>query len=262
MAAKGSQCLQFSVSIASERKVRKKDYSLRFPWRCREERFPILVSSSLQPRKDSAYYRSVAPELSCFHQNHEALVLESGTCPATFDEAVILKNKSEEIETYLDGRCIYLVGMMSSGKTTVGQILSEVLDYSFFDSDRLIERSVGGTTVADIFKLHGESYFRDNETEVLQKLSSMQRQVVSTGGGAVIRPINWRHMQKGISVWLDVPLEELARRITSVGTESRPLLHNESGDNYTKTFKHLCTLGEDMSEAYTNTSARVCLEMC
>ncbi|KAK1397858.1 hypothetical protein POM88_007721 [Heracleum sosnowskyi] len=69
---------------------------------------------------------------------------------------------------------------------------------------------------------------------VLQKLSSMQRLVVSTGGGAVIRPINWRHMQKGFSVWLDVPVEALARRITSVGTESRPLLHNKSGDAYAK----------------------------
>ncbi|KAK1396704.1 hypothetical protein POM88_006567 [Heracleum sosnowskyi] len=71
-------------------------------------------------------------------------------------------------------------------------------------------------------------------TEVLQKLSSMQRLVVSTGGGAVIRPINWRHMQKGFSVWLDVPVEALARRITSVRTESRPLVHNESGDAYAK----------------------------
>lgn len=71
MAAKGSQCLQFSVSIASERTVRKKNYSLQFPWRCREERFPILVSSSLQPRKNSAYHWSLAQKLSCFPQNHE-----------------------------------------------------------------------------------------------------------------------------------------------------------------------------------------------
>ncbi|XP_074324861.1 shikimate kinase, chloroplastic-like isoform X1 [Apium graveolens] len=187
-------------------------------------------------------------------------VLESGTCPASFDEAIILKNKSEEIEPYLNGRCIYLVGMMGSGKTTVGKILSEVLGYSFLDSDRLIEQSVGETAVSDIFKLHGESFFRDNETEVLQKLSSMQRLVVSTGGGAVVRPINWRHMQKGISVWLDVPLEALARRIVAVGTGSRPLLHCESGDAYTKTYKRLCTLWEDRSEAYSNASARVSLE--
>lgn len=43
-------------------------------------------------------------------------------------------------------------------------------------------------------------------------------------------------MQNGISVWLDVPLEALARRIVAVGTASRPLLHNESGDAYTKVY--------------------------
>lgn len=91
----------------------------------------------------------------------------------------------------------------------------------------------------------------------------MHRLVVSTGGGAVIRPINWyvsrcfiivivgyfsiftmlnvlfrfvtrKHMRSGISVWLDVPLECLARRISAVGTDSRPLLHGESGDAYSK----------------------------
>lgn len=46
-------------------------------------------------------------------------------------------------------------------------------------------------------------------------------------------------MQNGISVWLDVPLEALAQRIAAVGTDSRPLLHEESGDPYTKVF---CTL--------------------
>lgn len=261
MAAKASQSLQFSTWIDSEKIVRKPICSLRFSPRFREQqRVQILISSSLQPRKAATCHRPVALKVSCSPQNFEASVLESGTFPASFDEAVILKNKSEEIEPYLNGRCIYLVGMMGSGKTTVGRILSEVLGYSFFDSDRLIEQSIGGTSVADIFKLHGESFFRDNETEILQKLSSMQRLVISTGGGAVVRPINWKHMRKGISIWLDVPLEALARRITAVGTDSRPLLHNESGDAYTKTLRRLCTLWEERSEAYTNANARISLE--
>ncbi|GMP26319.1 hypothetical protein CsSME_00002804 [Camellia sinensis var. sinensis] len=97
-------------------------------------------------------------------------------------------------------------------------------------------------------------------TEVLRKLTMMQRLVVSTGGGAVIRPINWKHMQKGISVWLDVPLEALARRIAAVGTGSRPLLHQEAGDAYSKAFMRLSTLLEERSEAYANANARVSLE--
>ncbi|KAK4485970.1 hypothetical protein RD792_008624 [Penstemon davidsonii] len=168
-----------------------------------------------------------------------ASVLDSGSIPALFDESQIFKlmplqNKSEEIIQCLNGRCIYLVGMMGSGKTIVGKVLSEALGYSFHDCDTLIEQVVGGTTVAEIFKLHGESFFRDNETEVLHKLSLMHRLVVSTDGGAVVRPTNWRHMQKGISVWLDVPVEALARRITAVGTGSRPLLHHDYGDPYSK----------------------------
>jgi shikimate kinase len=49
------------------------------------------------------------------------------------DEALVLKQKAEDVVPYLNDRCIYLVGMMGSGKTTVGKILAEVLGYSFFD---------------------------------------------------------------------------------------------------------------------------------
>ncbi|PWA36971.1 shikimate kinase 1, chloroplastic [Artemisia annua] len=56
----------------------------------------------------------------------------------------------------------------------------------------------------------------------------MHRLIISTGGGGVDQPISWKYMQKGISVFLDVPLEVLAQRITDVGTESHPLLHHGS----------------------------------
>jgi shikimate kinase len=123
-----------------------------------------------------------------------------------------------------------------------------------------VEQDVDANSVAEIFNLYGEGFFRDKETEVLRKLSLMHRLVVSTGGGAVVRPINWKYMQKGISVWLDVPLEALARRIAAVGTGSRPLLHHDSGDAYTKTFMRLTSLMEERSEAYANANARVSLE--
>nr|KAJ0189465.1 hypothetical protein LSAT_V11C800405660 [Lactuca sativa] len=137
------------------------------------------------------------------------------------EEDLMIKNKLEKIGPYLDGRCIYLVGMMGSGKTTVGQILSEILGYSFVDSDKLIEEVVGGIAVADIFKLHGEKFFREKEEAVID---------------AWIGDFHgWRkYMQKGVTIFLDVPLETLALRIVSVGTASRPLLHDESGEAYVK----------------------------
>ncbi|KAL5207257.1 hypothetical protein ABZP36_031692 [Zizania latifolia] len=176
------------------------------------------------------------------------------------DEALLLKRKSEEVLFYLNGRCIYLVGMMGSGKSTVGKIMSEVLGYSFFDSDKLVEQAVGMPSVAQIFKVHSEAFFRDNESSVLRDLSSMRRLVVATGGGAVIRPVNWKYMKKGLSVWLDVPLEALARRIAKVGTTSHPLLNKPSGDPYTMAFSKLSMLAEQRGDAYANADVRISLE--
>ncbi|XP_024179935.1 shikimate kinase 3, chloroplastic [Rosa chinensis] len=186
--------------------------------------------------------------------------VESGNFYAHFDESLVLKSKSQDIEPYLNGRCIYFVGMMGSGKTTVGNILSQALNYSFIDSDTFVEHEAGGKSVAEIFKLYGEGFFRDKETEALRKLSMMQRHVVSTGGGAVVRPVNWKCMQKGISVWLDVPLEALAQRIADVGTGSRPLLHQGPGDAYSKTFMRLSSLFKERGDAYANANARVSLQ--
>ncbi|KAH9610910.1 hypothetical protein KSS87_006586, partial [Heliosperma pusillum] len=200
-------------------------------------------------------------------------VVESGGIPTALDESLVLKNKSLQIRPYLNGRCIYLVGMMGSGKTTIGKLLAEVLDYSFFDSDSLVE-TLEGMSVAEIFNQHGEGFFREKETKVLEEVSTKHHLVISTGGGAVIRPINWRHMQSGVSVWLDVPIDCLARRISAVGTGTRPLLHSEGGDGYTtrpllhgeggdaytKAFTRLSELFEKRHEAYTNANARVSFE--
>jgi shikimate kinase len=188
------------------------------------------------------------------------LLAGTGRVHYSADEALILKQKAADVLPCLDGRCVYLVGMMGSGKTTVGKILAEVLGYSFFDSDKLVEQAVGMSSVAEIFQLRSEAFFRDNESEVLRDLSSMQRLVVATGGGAVIRPINWSYMKKGLTVWLDVPLGALARRIAAMGTASRPLLHQESGDPYVKAYAKLTSLFEQRMDSYANADARVSLE--
>ncbi|XP_054822817.1 shikimate kinase 1, chloroplastic-like [Prosopis cineraria] len=261
MDAKATQRLQFSTFIHYEKSGRKFGGSVKFSRAFKEPQ--KLNVFGLQPAtaRPSRNRRRAAPlEVSCSYDNLPALTLDSGSLEAPPDEELMLQTKTQEIEPYLNGRCIYLVGMMGSGKTTVGKILSQVLSYSFFDSDALVEDEVGGTSVADIFKHYGEGFFRDKETEVLRKLSLMHRLVISTGGGAVVRPINWRYMHKGITVWLDVPLEALARRIAAVGTNSRPLLHYEAGDAYTRALMRLSTLFEERGEAYANANARVSLE--
>ncbi|KAI3825078.1 hypothetical protein L1987_06554 [Smallanthus sonchifolius] len=259
MEAKVLQSLHLTTWVASDSTFSTPSNSMRLCTQFeKKRRVNVLKCNLVQTIKPMLGDRAAGLKVSCTSQNSPASILESGTF--TTEEDLVLKKKSEEIELCLSGRCIYLVGMMGSGKTTIGQILSEVLGYSFFDSDKLIEQSVGGTAVADIFKLHGEAFFRNNETEVLHKLSQMRRLVISTGGGAVIRPINWKYMHKGISVFIDVPLDALAQRITAIGTASRPLLHHESGDAYTQTLKRLSKLWEERSEAYTNAHVRVSLE--
>ncbi|OWM84634.1 hypothetical protein CDL15_Pgr027421 [Punica granatum] len=147
--------------------------------------------------------------------------------------------------------------MMGSGKTTVGKILSEALGYSFVDSDKYVEQVMGGASVDRIFSQCGESFFRDYESEALRRLSLMPQQVVATGGGAVIRPINWEYMKQGVTVYLDVPLDALAKRIAAVGTESRPLLRFESGDAYTKVFVGLFTLSKKRGPSYASADVTV-----
>ncbi|XP_010446502.1 PREDICTED: shikimate kinase 2, chloroplastic isoform X2 [Camelina sativa] len=228
--------------------------SLRYSLRFNEDKRLKVVSLALDKRRDHRL-RSVS--------DNNSSVLETGSLlHSPSDEEQILKRKAEEVKPYLNGRSIYLVGMMGSGKTTVGKIMAGALGYTLFDSDTLIEQAMNGTSVAEIFEHFGESVFREKETEALKKLSLTYHQVVvSTGGGAVIRPINWKYMHKGISIWLDVPLEVLAHRIAAVGTDSRPLLHDdESEDIYTAALNRLSKIWDGRGEAYNNANARVSLE--
>ncbi|XP_072993489.1 shikimate kinase 3, chloroplastic [Typha latifolia] len=247
-----------SCSWTGSEKVRRRaDGLLRYQNSLLEEnRFQTLRLRDSWSSRASIRSGNLKPIVACCYKKSGV----SENLHNSVDEALILKRKSEDVLPYLNQRCIYLVGMMGSGKSTVGKILSEVLGYSFFDSDKLVEQAVGISSVAQIFKVHSEAFFRDNESEVLRDLSSMHRLVVATGGGAVIRPINWKYMKQGITVWLDVPLEALARRIAAVGTASRPLLHQESGDPYTKAFAKLTALSEQRGDAYSNADAKVSLE--
>ncbi|RDX86950.1 Shikimate kinase, chloroplastic [Mucuna pruriens] len=186
MDVKAAQRLQLSAVVQPEKVGRRP--TCRLGVSREPQRLCVFVSAKLS---SAMRRRTTAVEVSCSYDNIPASILESGSVQDPLDEELILKNKSQEIQPYLSGRCIYLVGMMGSGKTTVGKIMSQVLGYSFCDSDELVEEEVGGNSVADIFKHHGEPFFRNKETEVLRKLSLMHQLVISTGGGAVTRPINW-----------------------------------------------------------------------
>ncbi|PZV27872.1 MAG: shikimate kinase [Snowella sp.] len=121
----------------------------------------------------------------------------------------------------LQGLNLYLIGMMGTGKTTVGQRLAKELGYRFFDTDVLIER-VAQKSINELFAEDGETFFRDLESQVLGEVSACTRSVIATGGGAVLRPVNWGYLRHGLIIWLDAPISLLVERLAEDNT--RPLL--------------------------------------
>jgi shikimate kinase len=116
---------------------------------------------------------------------------------------------------------IYLVGFMAAGKTTVAHELAARLGWRAEDVDELIEARER-RTVADIFARQGESYFRGVEREILRLLLPLRHVVVATGGGTFMDPENRAAINlDGLSIWLDVPLDELVLRLPADGR--RPL---------------------------------------
>ena len=122
----------------------------------------------------------------------------------------------------LQGMNLYLIGMMGSGKSTLGKLLAAALHYQFFDTDTLIEQ-VANQSIPRLFEQEGELAFRTLETQVLARLCPYQRLVVATGGGIVTKQENWSYLQQGLVIWLDVPLTHLYDRLCA-DSQCRPLL--------------------------------------
>ena len=117
---------------------------------------------------------------------------------------------------------IVLVGLPGSGKTTTGRALARTLDVSFVDVDDLFF-SREGVSVQDYLRAHGESDFRELELAALAE-GLVGRGVVATGGGAVTTPAARTLLTTQLTVWLDCPVEKLAKRV--VGGD-RPLLGDD-----------------------------------
>lgn len=123
-------------------------------------------------------------------------------------------------------RPIALVGLMGSGKTTVGRRLSYKLNLPFIDTDEEVSKSAG-CSIMDIFKYAGEDYFNETEYKVFESLTKYAPAIISTGGGSFINP-NIRQLIKKsfVSIWLKADLETAVERVSRRNT--RPIL--ESGD--------------------------------
>ncbi len=128
---------------------------------------------------------------------------------------------------------IFLIGMMGSGKSTVGQSLSKYLNSTFYDLDKEIEKSFN-LSIKDIFLEYGEDLFRKEEEKILRELNKLSGLVVSTGGGIVISKMNRKILKKNKTYFLAADIEDMYKRALRRESD-RPIL---KGMNVTQ-FKDL-----------------------
>ena len=120
---------------------------------------------------------------------------------------------------------LILIGMMASGKSTIGRLLAKKLSKKFFDTDFIIEKKLG-MKIAQIFKKKGEFKFRELERKIILKLLKKKGCIISFGGGAFLnKTIRKVANEKGITVWLNWNSKTLIDRINKKKNK-RPIASN------------------------------------
>ena len=118
---------------------------------------------------------------------------------------------------------IFLIGLMGTGKTTVGRQLSRKLKMTFYDSDRVIEERTGAD-IPLIFEKEGEAGFRKREVTVIDELTQQKNIILATGGGAILDAANRNNLiNRGTVFYLKSNLQTLIQRTGK--DKNRPLLN-------------------------------------
>ncbi len=141
----------------------------------------------------------------------------------THDQDIESDSAIAELAAGID-RPIVLVGLMGTGKSTIGRKLSELLELDFVDADDAIVEAAH-MSISDIFEQFGEPYFRDGERRVLARLMEERHGIIATGGGAFINDeTRALILSEAIAVWIDCDLDVLVERTSRKDT--RPLLRD------------------------------------
>jgi len=119
------------------------------------------------------------------------------------------------------GERIYLIGLMGSGKTTIGVRLAQSLGWEFTDLDQVIE-TLAGQSISQIFKDQGESEFRRVESQALEQTAHLLRHIIACGGGVTTRKANVDFLRQATTIWLDIDPATAASRLST--SHQRPLL--------------------------------------
>lgn len=119
-------------------------------------------------------------------------------------------------------KSIVLIGMMGAGKSSLGRRLAQRLGLPFIDADHALEKELG-MSIAQMFARHGESWFREQEKELLKRLLDGNVQVIATGGGSVCDAATRAlFREKAQAVWLQADVASLYNRVAR--DKNRPLL--------------------------------------
>ena len=155
-----------------------------------------------------------------------------------------------------DKENIVLIGMPSSGKSTVGKLLADELGFSFTDTDdEIVKRE--GTDIPTIFRLKGEEYFRDLEEEVIKDVSRESRRVIATGGGSVLKSSNIERLRRnGRIIFLDRPLDMLMPTLDRPLSSDRDHLLSLYEKRY-PIYSSVCDLAVDASGAPESISLEI-----
>lgn len=156
----------------------------------------------------------------------------------------------------VDGRHLVLVGLMGSGKTTVGRALAQRLRRELLDSDAMIEAR-HGRTVRTIFAEDGEPAFREIETEVLvEALAAADKAVIAAAGGVVLRPQNRAALRASGArvVWLRADPATLVERVRS-GVH-RPLLDDDPQGTLERMYAERSELYREVADAIVTVDNR------
>ena len=123
-------------------------------------------------------------------------------------------------------KSIVLTGLMGSGKSAIGKILSEIMGVPLSDTDKIIEKEVG-KTIYEIFNDSGEKYFRQVEEKVVCRVLDETAHIISTGGGSILSSkIRNAIKSKSYSIWVQCNVDIISNRIHN--QEKRPLLKNKN----------------------------------
>ena len=132
----------------------------------------------------------------------------------------------------LNKKNIVLIGMMGSGKSTIGYLLSKSIDLKFIDIDKAIEKEIG-LKIHNIFEKKGETYFRNLEEKISLKFLKSKRKIISLGGGGFLnRNIRKETLINNVSFWLNWKSTTIIKRIYK--SKKRPLAFNSNENDLKK----------------------------